>query len=230
MNDDLPNLPEHVRKSLDILDQWTSAATNEWIRLHEEMRSHGISIDRTLQISGVAQIQTYDDSGRGAFFYVLGIERTLHSLRTALQSGVLDISYLPELRRLTLKTFEDCRKQISDAKEKADKARSARIAKLSEVLPQCIDEFGADVMQFGPGQKGKTDAAVSYLGSNVGFYGTVGGGGIGPGDPGGLDEIERRLSAIEHREAAEKARARLSEIQHRMTLDHGSPNPGGSPE
>lgn len=79
----------------------------------------------------------------------------------ALHHPHFDIETLSKIRTLAFEKLKEFWAEIEKAKVHLEKSRAERDRKVKTVLPAIIDEFGADVMQYGPpAEKQKKDHAV----------------------------------------------------------------------
>lgn len=148
MANKVPSPGEPDRYSIDVLRKWAEAMAYQWGQISKEMTSIGLSPERVLKVGAVAIID------EGSFGVV--VKRIRLFIHEAVNHVDFDVSTLPEIRRLTLEALDACRQKIA-TKIAADlKAKLEHRAKLAEVLPQIVDEFGTDVMQYGDPKQNKT--------------------------------------------------------------------------
>lgn len=208
---------EPARYSIDVLKKWAEAMAYQWSRLSKEMTSIGLSPERVLKVGTVAIID------EGSFGVV--VKRIRLYIQEAVNNVDFDVSTLPEIRRLTLEALDACRHKIA-VKLAADlKAKLEHRARLAEVLPKIVDEFGADVVQYGDPKENTNPPIVRALSNDqvlIMRQSSIGSGSDDFQDR--VDQIDQKLKEIQHRlnrSDAEKIQQRRPSRPHGFFIGSG---------
>lgn len=189
------NKDEASRYSIDVLRKWAEAMAYQWGQISKIMSGIGLSPERALKVGTVAIID------EGSFSVV--VKRIRLFIHEAVNHADFDVSTLPEIRRLTLEALDTCRQKIA-AKIAADlKAKLEHRAKLAEVLPKIVDEFGADVVQYGDPKENTNPSIVRALSNDQVLIMRQASIGSGSDDfqdrVDQIDQIDQKLKEILHR-------------------------------
>lgn len=136
-----------ARQAIDVIMQWSHAMEEEWNEVLTEMRKVGVPSNDFLKIGDLATIEENK--------FLIKVDRSTYTLASAISRQNFDIAKLAKVRAMTVETLKECRKQIAAKKAADKKAAEDRIKKVNETLPQIVDEFGADLMQYGPAKTSK---------------------------------------------------------------------------
>lgn len=162
----VPELSEEARRAIDILEKWTEAVIQEWIKISTELDN--------LKVGSPDPLDIEDENGNRLaqivdVRFLVRIDANIsRPIRDAIESGIFNLATLSVIRRRTLEIFTFYRKKIAKTKEEIRRSKEKQINKLNDTLPKIIDEFGADIMQFGAPSKdkGPSLAVPSFTFSN----------------------------------------------------------------
>ncbi|RPJ12106.1 MAG: hypothetical protein EHM36_00085 [Deltaproteobacteria bacterium] len=140
---------EDIRRASDILEKWSTAVVQKWHDLRKKMDALGLKPPDSLEIKNLALMATDSDE---LYFIVLGQGILPHE---ALHNPYFDVSTLGVIRGRIADAFKGYEQKIADAKKYIQDSAAERKQKLRSVLPSIIDEFGADILQYGDLEKHK---------------------------------------------------------------------------
>ncbi|RPJ12109.1 MAG: hypothetical protein EHM36_00100 [Deltaproteobacteria bacterium] len=144
-----PKLPEDSRYAIDILTKWVKVMVDQWGQICQELFAARIENSPILEIGTFGTL----NNEKREIFVKIQAERGLTTpvpLLQAIQYASFDIDKLPEIRKIIVDAFAARRSKIKEVREAAVKAEQEKDRKIREVLPAIIDEFGADLIQYGP--------------------------------------------------------------------------------
>lgn len=166
----VPPFNENLRHAADVLTKWSIVMCDRWTSIRERIEAFGATVPRNLELGKHAVLE----AGLQARL-LIKLKGTWVVPSEALQSPFFDPSVLPLIRNSVFAALTDFERKIEEARAIFAKGQSASIPTPAPASGNIIDEFGADIMQYGPFKKeparDRNDPSYSFKADpNTGFF------------------------------------------------------------
>lgn len=142
-----PPKDEPLRYALDLAGKWSTVMAMRWTELWKRLGEAGLPTSKTITLGDPTPICAID-AGYNCVM-VLDRQDLAHVLRCLDHFPSFDVGTLPEIQRLVSAALKEKEGFLRQTLEERDRLNKERQEKLKKALGAVVDEFGADVMEYG---------------------------------------------------------------------------------
>lgn len=148
---------ESARHGADIVTKWGKVMAERWMAIQVLLENFGVETSEELKLGEYGLLRAHADNP-----LLILVNSTWSFAADAVQSPFLDPAALPTIRVAALDALADLEKKIEDARAILNGGRPDTLPRRARASENIIDEFGADIMQYGPLKEDQKRDAPAY--------------------------------------------------------------------